>query len=131
MTVRAADAMQPGVLTCAPQTPLRDVAAIMATHRVHFVAVVGTERHHLTWSVVTDRDLVAAAADAAAIAVAAPITSLPSITAPREPLADVARRMAADGVSHMIVVDELELRPVGVISTLDVIAAMARDPALV
>jgi CBS domain-containing protein len=35
------DAMRMGVVSCPPDTPLRDVARIMATYRIH--AFLGTE----------------------------------------------------------------------------------------
>ena len=52
-TVR--DAMTPGVISCAPETPLRSVARLMASHGVHSV-VVGEPG----WGIVSDLDLIAA-----------------------------------------------------------------------
>ena len=37
------EVMTPGVLTCLPVTPLRDVARMMARHRVHAIVVFGTD----------------------------------------------------------------------------------------
>ncbi len=125
-----ADVMHHGVLTCSPDTPLRDVAAMMVTHRVHFVAVVAVHTDpvsgdHLSWSVVSDLDLMRSVEHRDAIAVARPITSLPTVAGPKEPLTEIARRMDADRVSHLIVVSELGLHPLGVISSLDVARALA------
>lgn len=127
---RVADVMHHGVLTCSPDTPLREVAAMMVTHRVHFVGVVGIHTdpvsgEHLSWSVVSDLDLMRSVDHLEAIAVAQPITSLPSVAAPKEPLVEVARRMYDDRVSHMIVVSEFTLHPLGVISSLDIARALA------
>ena len=36
-----ADVMRPGILSCPPETPVREVARIMAVHRVHCVVVGG------------------------------------------------------------------------------------------
>ena len=57
------DAMSRGVISCPPETPLRVVARMMATHGVHAIFVFEyTEEDdcpHL-WAVVSDLDLVAA-----------------------------------------------------------------------
>ena len=42
-TGTVAEAMTPGILTCLPVTPLRVVAQMMATHRVHAIVVFGHE----------------------------------------------------------------------------------------
>jgi CBS domain-containing protein len=127
---RVADVMHHGVLTCAPDTPLRDVAAMMVTHRVHFIGIVAVHTDpvsgdHLSWSVVSDLDLMRSVDHLEAIAIASPITSLPSVAGPKEPLTDIARRMYDDHVSHMIVVSEFTLHPLGVISSLDIARALA------
>ena len=54
-----AEAMTPGVLTCTPDTPLRDVARMMARYRVHAIVVFGQEQLD-AWGVLSDLDLVAA-----------------------------------------------------------------------
>ena len=41
-TGTVAEAMTPGILTCLPVTPLRVVAQMMATHRVHAIVVLVT-----------------------------------------------------------------------------------------
>src|SRR5262245_49362535 len=60
-----ADAMNPGVINCTPDTPLRAVARLMATYRVHAVFVFdygdeGDDTFEL-WGLVSDLDLVAGA----------------------------------------------------------------------
>jgi CBS domain-containing protein len=45
--------------------------------------------------------------------------------APSESLDVAARLMARTGVSHLVVVDPVECRPVGVLSTLDLAGAVA------
>src|SRR5215471_4518249 len=61
---RVADLMTEGLITCAPATPLRGVAALMVAHRVHSVFVFddgGEENRPELWGIVSDLDLVAAA----------------------------------------------------------------------
>jgi CBS domain-containing protein len=126
--IRARDAMHHGVLSCAPSTPLADVALIMATHRVHCVVVHDDELPGTSaWSVVSDRDLVAAAAEdrldePTAGTVAG--TSVPRIGSD-EPLSRAAQVMAEHDVSHLVVVGEASGRPEGILSTLDVAVVLA------
>ena len=54
------DAMRLGVVTVAPETPLREVARVMATYRIHAVVVSEIEGDR-PWGIVSDLDLVAAA----------------------------------------------------------------------
>src|SRR5712691_10098585 len=59
-----ADAMTTGVINCAPETPLRNVAGLMAENHVHAVYVFdyGDEDDETVelWGLVSDLDLVAA-----------------------------------------------------------------------
>lgn len=121
-----ADAMHAGVLTCSLETPLRDVARTMAEQRVHCVVARDGEPGSL-WGVVSDLDLVSAASagdvdgrtagDMAA-------TSVLTVT-PTETLERAAQLMAEHEVAHLIVVDSHSTKPVGVLSTLDIAAALA------
>ena len=59
------DVMRRGVVTCAPDAPLRAVGRSMAQHRVHCVAVAGVDAsgahaHHFNWGLIDDMDLVRA-----------------------------------------------------------------------
>jgi CBS domain-containing protein len=131
--VHAADAMHPGVLTCTRDTPLSEVARIMAAHRVHCVVVdaPGATRSD-TWAVISDRDLVAMAAvddlDEPTAAIAAG-TAVPHIAA-SESLMRAAQMMSQYEVSHLVVVGDQSGRPEGILSTLDIATVLAaRRPA--
>jgi CBS domain-containing protein len=130
--VRVADAMHPGVLTCTPDLPLSEVARIMADHRVHCVVVEepGAQAAD-SWSVVSDIDLVAAAAaDRLDEPVAGRVagTWIPQISA-EEPLMRAAQLMAERDVSHLIVVGAATGRPEGIVSTIDVAAVLSSAPS--
>src|SRR5690349_14205230 len=119
--VRAADAMHRGVLSCTADVPLCEVARIMAEHRVHCVVVEepGAETSD-SWTVVSDIDLVAAAAadrldEPAAGRVAA--TWVPQIGG-EDSLMRAAQLMAERDVSHLVVVGAASGRPEGILSTL-------------
>lgn len=118
------DAMHPGVLTCPPETPLRDVAWMMSVYRIHAVVVYGEtggDSREL-WGVVSDGDLVEAAAageiegrTAAEIA-ATPLIQVDTI----DTLRRAAQIMSEHDVSHLVVVEPSSGRPLGVLSTLDI-----------
>ena len=125
-----ADAMHPGVISCPPETDLTTVARMMATHHIHAVVVDGIRRdargERLTWGLLSDLDLVAAAqelygdADAGALA-ATPIVAVE----PQEPLLRAAQLMAENQLAHLLVVTRETGRPVGIVSTLDIAGCLA------
>jgi CBS domain-containing protein len=118
------EAMTPGVLTCLPVTPLRDVARMMARHRVHAIVVFGTDDRLHPWGVVSDLDLIGAIgthADAGAVAASPVITVTPEVT-----LEHATTLMNENETTHLLVVSDKGL-PVGVISSLDVARAFAAE----
>ena len=112
--------MHHGVLSCGPDDALRDVAAIMANHRVHAV-LIAERQGGRPLGLVSDLDVAAAAArgqdnvTAREAAGAEPVT-----VASDAPVQDAARLMSEHGVSHLVVVESASGYPAGVISTLDV-----------
>ena len=133
-TLRVIDAMHPGVISCPPETPLRTVARMMATYRVHAIVVVAHGPDELPggalWGVVSDADLVRVA-DVADLDVqtAGSIAATPALTvASTEPLGRAAQLMVEHEVSHVVVTERHALRPIGVVSTLDVARALAGLP---
>ena len=123
--------MHPGVISCLPETPLRAVARMMATYRVHAIIVMprhmGALTHSLSWGVVSDLDLIRGAqdgdvdSDSARTVARTPVRSIELMA----PLADAVDAMIAEGLSHLIVVEPHAGRPVGVLSTLDVARVLA------
>jgi CBS domain-containing protein len=121
-----ADAMHAGVLTCSLATPLRLVAQMMVTHRIHCVVVYegdgGLPGTDSLWGVVSDLDLVAAAITqdlderTAGATAASPVVMVP----PTETLERAAQLMQEYGTAHLVVVDPESVQPVGVLSTLDI-----------
>jgi CBS domain-containing protein len=120
-----ADVMTEGLISCAPSTPLRSVARLMATHRVHSIFVFDYESSEL-WGIVSDLDLVAAAWVDVDLQTAGQSAVTPLVYVSRyDDLRRAAQLMAESGVSHLAVVDPDTDRPVGVISTLDIAGAVA------
>src|SRR5688500_16977020 len=116
------DAMRPWVLTCDPATPLVTVAQRMAGEHVHAIVVLADagDGARRPWAVVTDRDLLRVAARLDEYTAGEVATGELLEARPGERLTEAAERMAAHGVTHLLVVDDRTGRPVGVLSTLDI-----------
>jgi CBS domain-containing protein len=126
---RVEDVMHRGLVTCSPETPLRKLAGILAAHRIHAVVVADDHARweHDVWGVVSDLDVVAGLARGAADATAGSVAAAPPcVVFPSEPVSHAARLMATLGVTHVLVVDPADRRPVGVVSTLDVTGVVSR-----
>jgi CBS domain-containing protein len=123
------DAMSRGVISCAPETPLRVVARMMTTYGVHAIFVFEYAGHddalHL-WAVVSDLDLVAATRlDLDTLtAGATAVTPLVSVAADSS-LEEAGSLMAQYGIAHLAVTEPGSRRPIGVVSTLDIARAIA------
>lgn len=127
--LRAIDAMHPGMISCPPETPLRTVARMMASYRVHAIVVHAHGEDDLPggWGVVTDVDLVRAALDDNVdVVTAGQVAATPALTVPSaDALERVMQLMTDHEVTHVIVVERHSGRPIGVLSTLDVAHAVA------
>jgi CBS domain-containing protein len=127
--IRVSHAMHKGVLTCPKDASLAHVAELMASHRVHCVVVADElEGVGSVWGIVSDLDLAAAASvrdldeqTAGATAATAVLTVSPEETVQR-----AAQLMTEHGASHLVVVDSTR-RPIGILSTLDVAAALGES----
>ena len=130
---RVGDAMTTGVISCPPETPLRDVAHLMALGRVHAVYVFdyGNEDDETVelWGLVSDLDLVAAAQGDIDSRTARDTSVTPLVSVHADDLLDRAAQLMSEyGVSHLAVLDSETGRPVGVLSTLDVARVVADVP---
>lgn len=118
-------AMHPGIVACTPKTSAASVAKMMIAHDVHAVVVLGTD-HPDRPTMVRDLDVLEAArADALEGLVAADLAS-PLGTIPGDrTLEQAAAAMLEHGARHLLVLDVDTGHPVGILSTLDVVAAIA------
>lgn len=122
------DAMHHGVLTCPPGTPVRTVARMMASYRVHAIVVTNMdeegESDERAWGVLSDIDLARAAAEGTEDATAGGVARTEAVTiGPTEPLKRAAELMSERGVSHLLVAEAGE-RAVGIVSTYDIARAL-------
>ena len=127
--IAVGDVMHRGVLTCGQDESLLVVAELMADHRVHAVVVTDdTDDAGALWGVVSDLDLAAAASvrDLAEQTAGATAATAALTIRSDETLRRATQLMLEHGMTHLVVVDGDALRPVGVLSTLDVARALAR-----
>jgi CBS domain-containing protein len=129
--VRVADAMHHGILSCAADAPLGEVAGIMAKHHVHAVAVtdgpmpIKAGAPDRPVAVVSDLDVIAAAASGTEPSALEAAGTEPLTISADQPLHRAAQLMAEHGVAHLVVRDPASGYPVGVLSTLDIAAVYA------
>jgi CBS domain-containing protein len=122
------DAMRPGVISCSPETTLREVARIMATKHIHclVVARITGRGEEPAWSMISGLDLVAAASDDFAERTAGEAASSDPVTVSSEARLDrAAQLMVEHRVEHLLVVGAHDGRPAGVLSTLDIAGVMS------
>jgi CBS domain-containing protein len=133
-SLRVSDAMHPALITCSLESPLRTIARMMTTYRVHAILVTAHGDEKLPggalWGIVSDADLLRAAEagdidEQTARTIAARPVATVSMT---ESLAGAAQVMVEREVSHLIVIEPRSARPIGVLSTLDVARALAGFP---
>jgi CBS domain-containing protein len=118
--------MHPGIHTCEADASLSEVAGVMVKHRVHAVAVTtaGVPR---PIGVVSDLDVVAAAAAGEEVIARHAAATEPLAISANAPLDRAAQLMTEHGVSHLVVIDAAGGYPVGIVSTLDIAVVIAGD----
>jgi CBS domain-containing protein len=122
---KVGDAMRVGVITCRPETTLRDVARIMVGYDVHSVVVEDVEPKRGLRGIVTSLDLARAAGEIESLTAREVATTNLITIRSNDPLQRAAEAMADHGVTHLIVLQPDSDDPVGVISARGVAAAVA------
>jgi CBS domain-containing protein len=129
--LRVVDAMHPGLISCSLDTPLRTVAGMMATYRVHAILITAHGDEQLprggVWGVVSDADLLRAARTGnLEEETARTIAGTPVLTVEeRDDLGRAAALMCEHNVPHVVVLESRTGQPIGVLSSLDVARALA------
>lgn len=124
--IPVAEVMTQGVVSCAPDMPLIDVATRMETNRIHCVVVQPPDgdQEARAWSVVSDLDLVGAISMPGVSAGA--IAATPTVTvSTQDSVGRAASLMSEYQTAHLLVLDETG-HPSGVVSTMDMARALSR-----
>ena len=121
------NAMHDGIATCPPTASLREIADLLAQHRIH-CAVVSEhppgEESSTVWGIVSDLDLMRGLGSPVPLT-AGNLAALDVVTVrPDDELGHAAQLMAEHDVAHLIVAEDGA--PVGILSTLDIAEAVAR-----
>lgn len=117
------DAMRLGVVSCPPDTTLREVARIMATYRIHSV-VVTEMPEGAPLGVISAVDIAAGAQAPDAPATTVARTEVITVS-PEESLERAAQLMAEHDVTHLVAVQPHSGHPVGILSALDIAGVIA------
>jgi CBS domain-containing protein len=123
--VTVGELMHPGMIVCSSESPVRHVAWLMTMDRIHAVVVLGDDEEGGLWGVVTDEDVLAAAVrgELDELSVGA-VAKTPIVTIARsDSLVRARALMREHGVTHLLVT--VRDRPVGILSTLDLVRAAA------
>jgi CBS domain-containing protein len=125
--ITVGQAMHTGILTTSVDTPLAEVAHLMAERRVHAVAVADRDYDRRPLSFVSVLDIAAAVAAGATDAVAgqAARSELQAISA-SDGIEKAAQLMADHQTEHLVVIDPASGRAEGIVSALDVAAVLGR-----
>lgn len=125
------DAMTTPIVTCTPDVPLDEVAALMTEHQIHCVVVLAPSVDdaapaYRRWGVLSDLDLVTAAPWGPEVAGAGAIAASPNaVIRAGESLAAAAQLMSEYSTTHLLVTEDGVDEPVGILSALDVARAIA------
>lgn len=118
--LRVSDVMHRGAITCGSDVSGTAVARIMAAHRIHAVVVTGFD---LCPALVTDGEIAEALYAGNLEGSSASELARPSpLVRPSDTLEYVLERLHERRTTHAVVADRL-LRPLGVVSILDLIEA--------
>ena len=129
--VAAADAMHRGVLSVPFDTPLTKVAQMIARYRMHCIVALEERGEYQTryWGLIPAAEVARIATDhyledrTAGGSIQSPVYTVE----PTDTVLDAAQLMRDHEVEHVIVVDPISDRPLGVISTLDVVQVLAGE----
>jgi CBS domain-containing protein len=132
-TWRVMDVMSSPIRSCAPDMPVAEAARLMVAERIHCLAVVELPEDpaepETFLRVLSDFDAIAAldgpgAAGTAAEHAQGPLESVAADAS----LSEAVHQMHASRARHLVVVARGSGRAVGVLSTLDVLRALAEAP---
>lgn len=132
MTKLVRDLMHPGVLTCRPNALLGQVAVLLTQHKVHALVVSDPEGRAL--GIISDYDLLAGewlSVDDESLSTMRNLTAHDLMSYPVDtidanvPIKEAAHTLIEKDVSRLLVTESG--KPVGVISTTDFVASIAKE----
>jgi CBS domain-containing protein len=120
------DVMHKGVIACKPDTPMQEVVRIVADTDVHAIVVMGND--HSVQGIISHMDIIRLYGRNLMEHTASEImTSEVIFVAPNTTVAEAAQKMVERDVHRLLVCEasaEGKLKPVGIISTTDIVKEM-------
>lgn len=132
MTKLVRDLMHPGVFTCQPDAYLGQVAVLLTQHKVHALIVIDREDRPI--GIISDYDLLAGewlAVDDESLSTMRNLTAHDLMSYPVDtveadvPVNEAVQILVEKDVNRLLVTEDN--KPVGVISTTDFVASIARE----
>jgi CBS domain-containing protein len=124
MPVRVQDVMTIEVVVAQPTTPVKQVARLLADHRLSALPVVDGQGRVL--GIVSEADLLGDGRDGQPAATAGAVMTSPAVTVdPQATVTEAARRMQAAGIKRLPVVTGSG-RLVGIVSRADLLRPLTR-----
>lgn len=123
--ITVAEVMNPGIVSCSQTATATEIARVMASCRVHCVAVIGASHdgdpHPQIWGIVSDLDLLRSVTEPESPDTARELAQQPVITVrPTTSVHEATEAMVRYGAHHIVVADPDLSTPLGILSTLDV-----------
>lgn len=125
-----ADVMRPGVMSCPPKTSLLVVAQTMTAHNIHAIVVNDIPSKlragdQIGWGMISDMDLIRAVPSGTRGRTAHEYARTEAVgIEPSATLVSAAALMITHDTAHLVVSDD-DGWPTGMVSTLDLAAALA------
>jgi CBS domain-containing protein len=132
MTKLVRDLMHPGVFTCKPDAYLGQVAVLLTQHKVHALIVIDREERPI--GIISDYDLLAGewlSVDDESLSTMRKMTAQDLMSFPVDtiesdmPIVEAAHILIQKDVNRLLVTEDN--KPVGIISTTDFVASIARE----
>jgi predicted transcriptional regulator len=126
--ISVSDSMHTGILMTDPDTPLRLVARLMSDRRVHVVAVAEDGQMRRPLRMISTLDIAGAVAACTSGELTAGQVGQTELRAVRagDSIETAAQLMTEHQVEHLVVIDPASGHAEGIISALDVAAALGR-----
>ena len=118
------DLMHRGVITCHPQNSVKEVAKIMDANWVRSVVVTGDDGE--VWGIVSLISILKAWGKDTDKLTAEDILQPYTITiSPDSPVEDAIKLLQKKKIEHLVIVSPATRRPVGILTTFDIVQHMA------
>ena len=118
------DLMHRGVITCHLQTPIKEVAQIMDANNIRSVVV--TDDRGEVWGIVSLISILKAWNKDLSRTTAEDILLPYTVTiAPESPIEDAVQLLKRRRIEHIVIVSPQARRPVGVLTTFDIVQHMS------